>query len=244
MRAARATTLRAVGWICLVTALVHTAAELLAVYMVREGNLGDFSPVKLLRFVPEHALIWRLTFLFTTLASSTLVIFLVALSQLIDRRFRVLTVSALALAILGAANDLNAQCSMLVFFADLAYSFRAHGSFLLHETMQLAWATMNHSLSQGVLIGNTLYSIAGTILAVCALRTRGFPRWVAWLALPIWFVSFNITLLVFFGILQWALVLRFAATIAFVCWVVILGLAVRSLAREPEEPERIAEPAA
>ena len=70
---------------------------------------------------------------------------------------------------------------------------------------------------------------------VVSLLTREFassiPKWLAWLGLPIWIASLNVSILAFIGSLQWAMVLSIATTIAFVMWTVTMGLIFRMLGR-------------
>lgn len=215
---------RRVAWICLLTALAHVIATLLSVYAIREGNLGDFSPLRLMQFVPQHVILWRCAWLCAALASLSFVLFALAICHLIDRRLRPALAFALILVTVAVSNDLSGQLSMLVLFSDLAYQFRAHGSFLQHETAQLAWTTMSQALTESVLVANTLYSIAGLVIVVCALLTRSFPRWLAWAGLPVWVATLSVSVLSFLGALKWALVLLLASTVAFAIWAMVMGL--------------------
>ena len=74
------------------------------------------------------------------------------------------------------------------------------------------------------------YSFAGIVLVVCGLLTRAFPKWLAWLGFPIWVATLNVTVFVFVGALKWALVLLLAATVGFVVWTTVMGLASLGLA--------------
>ncbi len=216
---------------CLGTALAHVAATLLSVYAIREGNLGDFSPLKIMHFIPHHIILWRCAWIAAALASLSFIVFVVAVCSLLDRRLRPALTVAIVLTTAALTNDLNGQFSMMVLFSDLAQQMRGHGSFLQHETVQLAWSTMNQALTQSVLIANTLYSISGMLVVVCAMMTRGFPKWLAWFGLPIWVATLWVTVFVFVGALKWALVLLLASTVGFVVWTTVMGLAFRTLGK-------------
>lgn len=212
---------------CLVTALAHTVAVLLGVFAIRDGNLGDLSPLRLLQFIPQHVILWRSAWLAAAVASVSFAVFAVACCQLVDRRFRAATAVALIFVTVALTNDLNGQFSMMVLFSDLAYQMRGHGSFLQHETAQLAWSTMNQALTQSVLIANTLDALAGLIIGVCATLTRSFPKWIALVGLPIWLVMLSVSVLSFLGALKSALVLLLAVTVAFVLWAMVMGYVLR-----------------
>jgi len=222
---------RGVSWVCLIVALTHVLATLLAVYVIREGNLGDFSPLKIMHFIPLHALIWRCAWLAAAASSLSYLVLVVCICALLDRKLRRALTVAILFTTVALANDLSGQFSMMVLFSDLAQQLHGHGTFLQHETVQLAWATMNQALSQTMLIANTLYSAAGMLVVVCALLTRSFPAWLAWLGLPVWMARLNVSILVFVGALKWALVLLVASTVGFVVWTTVMGMGLRLLGK-------------
>ncbi|HEY9868460.1 MAG TPA: hypothetical protein V6D08_04790 [Candidatus Obscuribacterales bacterium] len=223
----QAVAFRRVAWVCLATALAHTVAVLLGVFAIRDGNLGDLSPLRLMQFIPQHIILWRSVWLASAVASLSFAVFAVAYCQLVDRRYRAATAVALIFVTVALTNDLNGQFSMMVLFSDLAYQMRGHGSFLQHETAQLAWSTMNQALTQCVLIANTLYGFAGFIISLSAMATRSFPKWIALVGLPIWFVMLSVSVLSFLGALKSALVLLLAVTVAFVLWTMVMGYVLR-----------------
>jgi len=218
---------RGVSWVCLFTALAHVCATLLSVYAIREGNLGDFSPLKLMHFIPQHVILWRCAWLAAATSSLSFLVLVVCVCTLLDRKLRPALTLAVLFATAALTNDLSGQFSMMILFSDLAQQLHGHGTFLQHETVQLAWSTMNQALSQSMLIANTLYSVAGVLVVVCALMTRSFPSWLAWLGLPVWIARLNVSILVFVGALKWALVLMVASTAGFVVWTTVMGLALR-----------------
>ena len=228
---AQAAAYRFIGWMFLWVALAHIAATMVGVFVIREGNLGDFSPLRLLRFIPTHLHMWRAACLMAALASVSFVCFVVAWRELMDARFAMLCNLAVVLTAVGAANDLQGEFSMLVLFTDLAQQLRGHGNFLQFETTQLAWLTLNQALTESGLVANCLYSVAGLILTGCAVRTRTFPRGLAWVGVPVWVANLNVSLFTFFGALQPAMVLFIATAIAFSIWVTAIGFAVLRMGR-------------
>jgi len=218
------------SFICFVMAVAHVLAASLCVILVREGNLLDVSPIKLLRFIPEHGLLWRLSCFSMMVASLTFVTFVVAAREVIDQKAASLATLAVVFVAIAASNDLNGLCSMMVVFPDLAFELKENQSFLVHETIQLSWATMDQALSQCLLIGNTLYSAAGMLVVGCAFLTPSFPRWLAWSGAPIWFVTLAVSVCSFLGMLQWVIMITLATVLVFVVWCTALGISYQRLA--------------
>lgn len=224
------------SYACFFMAAVHIIAAVLAVVAVREGELGEISPGKLLRFIPEHLILWRTSCLFIALSSISFVIFVVLIREILDRRVAHLATLAIVFAAIAASNDLNGLFNMMVLFADLAQQFRSHGHFLVHETMQLAWAIMDQSLTQCLLIGNSVYAASGVLVVAAGFSSDGFPKWLAWTGLTIWLVAIGISILSFLGMLQWVLVLTLATVVVFVMWSVAMGGTYWLLAERRHEP--------
>lgn len=212
-------------------AILHVIAGVFSAYLVREGNLLEMSPIKLLRFIPEHLLIWRLDCLLLAAASLSFATFVVCAREVFDAAAGTLATLAVVCVTIAAANDLSGLCSMLVLMSDLSQQFGLHGHFLVHETIQLAWATMDHALAQCLLIGNTLYSLSGILVVRCAFLTESFPKWLAWTGLPIWLVTLTVSVLAFLGMLQWVIIVTMATVLVFVIWCTAIGVTYGRLGR-------------
>lgn len=222
------------SWACLASAMACTVSVIAAIWIVREGNLGDFSPVQILQFIPANIFLWRTACLSAALATVSFVAFTVAMQSVLELRLQPVLNFAVVLVGIGAANALNAQFAMMILLADLALQMHGHAGLSVHEDItQMSWVTMNHALSQTMLIANSLYTLAGFIIAFCILSSRFFPKWLGWLAMPIWIVTLNVSTLTFIGALQWSLVLSLAAIIAYIMWVTTLGFTLRIMARKP-----------
>lgn len=212
---------------------LHLLAAIICVYIVREASLLEWSPLKLLRFIPEHMPVWRLACLAMAVASLSFVTFVVCARDVLDQRVSTLATLALVFVTIAAANDLNGLSSMLVLYSDLASQLQSSHTFMVHQTFQLSWATLDLSLAQCLLIGNTLYSFAGILIAVSGLGTSSFPKWLAWTGLPIWIATLCVSVLSFLGMLKWVLIVTMAAALVFVLWCTALGVTYLSLAGKP-----------
>ncbi len=232
----RAWVYRWAGVACMIAALIHTAAIMLGVYTVREGNLGDFVPMKILEFVAGNVVLWKSTCLMACVATIAFVVLLIVLREVVERRLRVALNVATVLTAIAAPPALNGQMTMAVLFCDFALQNHYHHAAVAHEVSELAWAVMNSGITQCILIGNTLNSVAGIIIVACMLNSKNFPKWLAWLGMPIWIASLNVSALAFMGSLQWALVLAIASSIAFVMWATAMGLIFRMMGRPEPRP--------
>lgn len=230
----RRNSFRYVQGLCLFSAVVHVLAALVAIYTWRVGDLGEFSPVKLMRFVPDNVMLWRTSCLLTSASAISFVIVLAAIRETLPRRFRFASLIALILAIIGAANDLQSHFSMMVLFSDLASQMQL--SFSKQDLMQLAWMVINQSLSQTFLIANILYCISGVIVSVAMVLTPEYPPWASWLGVPVFALGLATSVLAFAGSLNLAICFMFGTTIMYVAWVVVLGAAVDPLTR-PDDNE-------
>jgi hypothetical protein len=216
-------------------ALLHIVAGVFSAYLVREGNLLAISPIKLLRFIPEHLVLWRSDCLLLAAASLSFATFVVCAREIFDSAAGTLATLSVVCVTIAAANDLSGLCSMMVLFSDLSQQFGSHGHFLVHETIQLAWATMDSALAQCLLIGNTLYSLSGLLIVRCAFLTESFPKWLAWTGLPIWMVTLAVSVLAFLGMLQWVIMITMATVLVFVLWCTAIGVTYGRLGKLSNE---------
>lgn len=212
-------------------AAAHVVACLTCVHIVREGHLAEIAPSRLLSFVPEHIILWRSGCVALAAASLTFVTFVVCAREVLDERASTLATLAVVFATMATACELNGLFAMMVLYSDLAQQFGAHGAFLVHETIQLAWATMDQALSNCLLIGNTLYGLSGLLIMRSAALTESFPKWLVWAGLPIWIVTLAVSALSFMGALKWVLMITVSTVLVFVLWSTALGVTYRRHAR-------------
>lgn len=224
---------RLVGWFCVASSIVSVFALLMSLQVVRVGDLLAFSPIKLMRFIAEHQLIWRLDCLLNALSSVSKVLVFLMLNMIVDRRARLLTRIGLILSMIGVAVDLNAQVSLLVVLSDLAVQLKLNSSYLKQDLLQLSWLTINQALGQLILVSNLMYSIGGLTATVGLLMTRSLPKWLFWIGMPVWLLSFSGTFVSFFGQLYIAISLLLGFSLGFVVWTVTLAI-VLDLRARPE----------
>lgn len=228
----RRSAFRYVQALCLLSAVVHVLAALVAIYTWRVGDLGEFSPVKLMRFVPDNVMLWRASCLLTSASALSFVVVLAAIRETLPRKLRFAALIALMFAIIGAANDLQSHFSMMVLFSDLASQMQL--SAVKQDLMQLAWMVISQSLSQTFLIANILYCLAGIVISVTMVMAPDYPDWVSWLGVPVFALGLATSVLAFMGSLNLAISFMFGSTILYVVWVVVLGAVVDPLTHLPE----------
>lgn len=218
--------LRITGWVCVAAAICHVLALLVILYATRLGDLGAFSPAKLMKFVPDNQLIWRTMCLLSSLSSFSTVMVVLMLREVVTRRARLFMRVALILAVIGCAADLQSHFSLMVLFSDLATEIKSNGSYVRQELVQLAWMTVNQALSQTLLLTNLMYSLAGVLSVASLLMTRTFPQWLFWMGLPIWLIALSATLVAFAGQLIMALSLFICSVVGFIVWTVAIALII------------------
>lgn len=231
---------RKVGWFCVGAAIAHVAALLLILYVARVGDLSAFTPTKLMRFVPDHQLLWRSACLASSISSVSTVLVFLALNEIVAKKARLIMKIALVLAVIGCASDLQSHFSMMVLFSDLATQVKLNGTYVRQELVQLSWVTINQALSQTLLLTNLLYSIAGILTVTALLRTKIFPQWLFWMGLPLWLISLSSTAVAFAGRLTLSLSLLVGSVIGFIVWTVAIAL-VLDLRGNPDKKERSGE---
>ncbi len=234
---------RLVGWFCVASAIISVFALLLSLQVVRIGDLLAFSPVKLMRFVAEHQLMWRLSCLLNALSSVSKVLVFLMLNVIVDRKARLLTRIGLLLSLIGCAVDLNAQISLLVVLSDLAVQLKLNSSYLKQDLLQLSWMIINQALGQLILVSNLMYAVGGLTATIGLFQTKSLPRWLFWIGMPVWLLSFSGTLVAFFGQLSLSVSLLLGFALGFIVWAVSLAI-VLDLRARPESvdsPSQLAE---
>lgn len=228
---------RLVGWFCVASAVVHVFSLLLSLQVVRIGDLLAFSPVKLMRFISDHQLLWRSCCLFNGISSVSSVLIFLMFNMIVDRKVRILTRVGMLLTIIACASELNAHSSFLVLLSDLAVQLKLNSSYLKNDLLQLSWVIINQSLAQILLVGNTLWSVAGLLATVAILQTKSLPKWLVWIGMPVWLLSFSATCVAFAGELSLCFSMMLAFQLGFVLWTVCLAIVLDLHARpEPAPP--------
>lgn len=227
---------RLVGWFCVASAIVSVFALLVSLQVVRIGDLLNFTPVKLMRFVAEHQLMWRLSCLLDATASISKVLVFLMLNIIVDRKARLLTRIGLLLSLIGCAVDLTAQVNLLVVLSDLALQLKLNSSYLKQDLLQLAWMIINQSLGQIILVSNLLYAVGGLTATIGLFQTKSLPKWLFWVGMPVWLLSLSGTFVAFLGQLSLSVSLLLGFSLGFIVWTVSLAI-VLDLRARPESEE-------
>lgn len=224
---------RLVGWFCVASAIVSVFALLVSLQVVRIGDLLAFTPVKLMRFIADHQLMWRASCLLNAVSSVSKVLVFLLLNIIVDRKARLMTRIGLLLSLIGCAVDLSAQVSLLVVLSDLAVQLKLNFNYLKQDLLQLSWMVINQALGQIILVANVMYSIGGLTATIGLFQTKSLPRWLFWIGMPVWLLSFSGTLVAFFGQLPLAVSLLLGFSLGFIVWAVSLAI-VLDLRARPE----------
>ncbi len=227
---------RLVGWFCVASAIVSVFALLVSLQVVRIGDLLNFTPVKLMRFVAEHQLMWRLSCLLDATASISKVLVFLMLNIIVDRKARLLTRIGLLLSLIGCAVDLTAQVNLLVVLSDLALQLKLNSSYLKQDLLQLAWMIINQSLGQIILVSNLMYAVGGLTATIGLFQTKSLPKWLFWVGMPVWLLSLSGTFVAFLGQLSLSVSLLLGFSLGFIVWTVSLAI-VLDLRARPESEE-------
>ncbi len=234
---------RLVGWFCVASAIVSVFALLLSLQVVRIGDLLAFSPVKVMRFIADNQLMWRFSCMLNALSSVSKVLVFLMLNIIVDRKARLLTRIGLLLSLIGCAVDLNAQVSLLVVLSDLAVQLKLNSSYLKQDLLQLSWMVINQSLGQLILVSNLMYAFGGLTATIGLFQTKALPKWLFWIGMPVWLLSFSGTVVAFFGQLSLSVSLLLCFSLGFIVWAVSLAIVLDLRARpEPTEaPSQLAD---
>jgi len=227
---------RLVGWFCVGSAIVSVFALLFALQVVRLGDLLNFTPVKLMRFVADHQLMWRASCLLDAIASVSKVLVFLLLNVIVDRKARLLTRIGLLLSLIGCAVELTAQVNLLVVLSDLAVQLKLNSSYLKQDLLMLSWITINQALGQIILVSNLMYAIGGLTVTIGLFMTKSLPKWLFWIGMPVWLLSLSGTFVAFLGQLPLSMSLLLGFSLGFIVWAVSLAIVLDLRARpEPDD---------
>jgi hypothetical protein len=216
---------RHLQWVAFGSAVTHVIAVFLAIYAFREGDLQELSLVNLMHFVPGHVGLWQLTCFSIACSSLSFLMLYLALKQILRLRHSLWITAATFVVVIAIAIDLQSYGNLTVVFSDLCVQLTKNSGYK-QLLMLEGWRTVNQGLTQSVLIANSLYSLAGLVMAAAIVAGKGLPKWLGWTSVPIWLAGLAASVLTFCGQLSWALVIMFAMTIAFIIWTIALAVAV------------------
>jgi len=214
---------------CLVTTLAHTAATLICVFAFREGNFAEFSPQRLLLFVPQHLYLWRISCLFVMLSSMSTLLFVLAMRDVLEEKFRSTVGVAVCLAILACVLDLEGASRMMVLFADISMQGQLGCTYLGADLVQIGWTIINQSLTQTFMLSSFLYGCAGLCIVRCLSVTRFVPRFLAFAHLPVWLCMVVTSVITFVGDLPVAICLMFAGNLGLSFLAAFTGVSIDSM---------------
>lgn len=207
------------------SALTHIIAVFLAIYAFREGDLQELSLVNLMHFVPTHTMLWQITCMAIAMSSLSFLFLYLAIKQILRLRHTLWINAATFLVVIAVTVDLQSYSNLTILFSDLCVQLTKSSSYK-QLLMLEGWRTVNQGLTQSMLLANTLYSLAGLVLAGAIIAGRGLPKWLGWTWVPVWLAGLAASVLTFVGQLSWSLVIMFAMTIAFIIWAITLAVAV------------------
>lgn len=221
---------------CLIATIAHTAATLACVYTFRDGNFTEFSPAKLMQYVPQHLLLWRSCCLLTAFASISKLIFILAMREVLEEKFRFVVGVAVCLSVVACSQDLEAIGRMMVLFADISLQGALNCAFTGPELVQIGWTLINNSITQTFMFASILYGSAGLLICYCLNRTRVLPRSLAVAHLPVWLCTLLTGIATFFGYLPAAMCMMFAGSLGLSFLSAFTGVSIDSLLARKKEP--------
>ena len=222
---------------CLVTTLAHTAATLVCVFAFREGNFVEFSPQRLLQFVPMHLWVWRTSCLLVMASSLSTLLFILAMRDILEEKFRSTVGVAVCLALIACMLDLEGVSRMMVLFADIALQGQINCTYLGADLVQIGWTIVNQSITQTFMLSAALYGMAGLCIVRCLSLTRFVPRFLAFAHLPVWLCMVVTAVVTFLGFLPAALCLMFAGNLGLSFLAAFTGVSIDSLLRASRADE-------
>lgn len=213
---------------CLIATVAHTAATLCCVYAFREGNFVDFTPARLMEFVPRHLVLWRLCCFSAILSSISTLVFILAMREVLEEKFRFIIGVAVCLSVVACAQDLEAISRMMVLFSDIALQ-GSLGAYTGQELVQIGWTLINQSITETFLISSMLYGLAGLAITHCLSKTRVLPRSLTFAHLPVWLCMLATAVTTFNGMVPVAMSLMFAANLGFSFLAAYSGVSIDSV---------------
>lgn len=220
---------------CLFSAVAHVAATLICVYTFKEGNLLQFSPVKLMQFVPEHIWLWRSSCLLVMLSSVSTLVFILAMREVLEEKYRFLVGIAVCFSLIACSQDLSAIARMMVLFSDVCLQGVLSGSLanVRADYAQSGWFILNESITQSFLLASFLYGMGGLCIALCLTRTKILETRLAFAHLPVWLVMIASSVTTFFGLLPASVVLLFLANLGISLISAFSGVATDAVLKSP-----------
>jgi hypothetical protein len=200
------------AWFCF---LIHALALGAMLFVIQPGLLVGTEASRR-EFIAAHAVAWQIGWLIWMPASLALVLLFLAWADSLE--FKVWGIVAVALCFAGAIVDWLDE-TMLV---GLVPSLAAHAATDAFAASLFSWWE-RYYLVASLGLANGLYSIGGLSLSVLAFKTRGFPRWLAWLSSATWIASLAIIFLGLLGDRGGIFVTSVAAFALFMPWMLVLG---------------------
>lgn len=218
---------------CLFSAVSHVAATLICVYTFREGNFAYFSPQKLMQFVPEHLLLWRSSCLLVMLSSISTLVFILAMREVLEEKYRFLVGVAVLFAVVACGQDLSGISRMMVLFADISLQGALNAISVPQNLVQFAWSILNQSITESFMLASFLYGMGGLCISLCLTRTRILETRLAFAHLPVWMLMIACSVTTFLGYLPVSVVLSFIANLGISIISAISGVATDAVLKSP-----------
>jgi hypothetical protein len=102
---------------------------------------------------------------------------------------------------------------------------------------------INQALGQLILVSNLMFAVGGLTATIGLFQTKSLPKWLFWVGMPVWLLSFSGTFVAFLGQLSLSVTLLLGFSLGFIVWAVSLAIVLDLRARpDPaESPSQLAE---
>ncbi len=216
---------RHLQWMAIGSSVSHIVAVFLAIYALRQGDLHGLSLVHLVDYVPKHTLVWQSTCLAIGASSLSYLFLLLGIRQVISIANQLWITMAVLVTVIGVTLDLQTFGTLAITFSDISTQLIPSSNYKQLLLME-CWRIVNQSLTQSVIISNSLYAGSGLMVAASIITGVGMPKWLGWISIPVWLAGLAAAILTLTGQLTLAMVLMFAMTIAFIIWAIAVAVAI------------------
>ncbi len=207
---------------------IHVIALAAMLFVLQFGLLLGTTASRL-AFITTHVLFWQIGWLGWMLATLSLVLIFLASADVLAHK--AWGIFAVALCLAGATIDWLNETILIGVIPSLAARAVADSFWLNIFSL---WEQYYRVVSIG--LANGLYTVGGIILGALAFKTRAFPRWLAWLAVPMWSCSIALSA---FGLANDVVGITLASALIFLIflpWLLLLAYGWLQKSAEAEFP--------
>jgi hypothetical protein len=193
------------------------------VLVIRNGiPPGDL--VSRAAYVAANLTAWRISWAIWMPASLALVLFFAGWADTLP--YKAWGVIAVALTLAGARIDWVDEIFWIGLAPELAARFAsdvfAAGAYAMWDRAYIViWMGL----------ANALYTLGGIILMALTLKSRGFPKWLAWFSTLVWAVSIDLSIVAWIGDGVWIQAVSAIVFVLFMPWLLLMGLEISQPSR-------------